>query len=116
MARTDLTVQTIAVGGLNPVTEAANVDGEMFVNTGKEFLQVINGAGAPINVTLVTGKSVDGLAVADRVVAVTNGQSRLIGPLSTDLYNQPGPTDAGKVYVDFSSVTTITVAVYRLPV
>lgn len=116
MARTDLTVQTVAVGGLVLADEAANVDGEMFINTGKEMLLVRNAAGAPINVTLVTGKTVDGLGIADRVVAVTNGTTTLIGPLSTDLYNQPSGADAGKVHVDFSSVTTIFVAVVRLPV
>lgn len=116
MPRTDVTVQTVAVGGLVLADEAANVDGERFINTGKEFLLVRNAAGAPVNVTLVTGKTVDGLAVADRVVAVANGTTALIGPLSTDLYNQPGPTDAGKVHVDFSSVTNIFVAAVRLPV
>jgi hypothetical protein len=116
MARTDLTVQTVAVGGLVLVDEAANVDGEMFINTGKEMVLVRNAAGAPINVTLVTGKTVDGLAIADRVVAVANGTTKLIGPLSPDLYNQPSGADAGKVHVDFSSITTIFVAVIRLPV
>lgn len=116
MARTDLTVQTIAVGGLVIADEAANVDGEMFLNTGKEFLFVRNAHSAPINVTLVTGKTVDGLAVADRVVAVTNATTQMIGPLSTDLYNQPSGADAGKIYVDFSVVTNLFVAVFRLPV
>lgn len=116
MARTDLTVQTVAVGGLVLVDEAANVDGEMFINTGKEMVLVRNAAGAPVNVTLVTGKTVDGLAVADRVVAVTNATTVLIGPLSTDLYNQPSGADKNKVYVDFASVTNIFVAVIRLPV
>lgn len=116
MARTDLTVQTIAVGGLVATDEAANTDGEMFINTGKEYLQVRNGHSAPITVTLVTGKTVDGLAIADRAVVVANATTQKIGPFSTDLYNQPSGSDANKVYVDFSLVTNLFVAVFRLPV
>lgn len=116
MARTDLTVQTIAVAGLVLADEAANVDGEMFINSGYEFLLVRNAHSAPITVTLITQQEVGGLAVADRAVSVTNATTKLIGPLPTGLYNVVSGADANKVYVDFSVITNIFVAAVRLPV
>lgn len=115
MARTDLTVQTIAVGGTALADEAANVDGEMFLNTGFEFLLVRNAHSASINVTLVTQQEVGGLAVADRVVAVVNATTKLIGPFPAALYNVASGADANKMYVDFSVITNIFVAAVRLP-
>jgi hypothetical protein len=80
MARSAITAQQITRTGLTETLEAANVDGNKFANDGVMFLHVVNGAGAPINVTIQTPGTVDGLAIAEQVVAVTNAQARLIGP------------------------------------
>ena len=110
-ARAELTVQQIARTGLEPAYVAAvPADGHKFQNTGREFLHVKNGAAAPINVTVQTPGLVDGLAVAELVVAVTNAEERMIGPFPTNIYNQAG----NMVYVDYSSETSVTVAVIRL--
>jgi hypothetical protein len=106
-----MTVQQIARTGLNP--SFAAVDGtnhNAFANDGRTFLYVTNAAGSPINVTIDTPGVVDGLAVGNLVVSVTNGQSRVIGPFPTNIYNQAD----GKVYVDWSSGTSITAAALRL--
>src|SRR5687767_2011294 len=111
MPRSALAVQQVERAGLTPAFTAANVDGHSSANTGKEALYVTNGSGGSINVTVVTPGTVDGLAVADRVIAVPAGQSRIIGPFPPLAYDQPG-TNA--VHVDFSAVTSVTVAALRI--
>jgi hypothetical protein len=110
MARTEVSHQQIVPTGLEQTYASAHTDGNKFSNDGHMFLHVKNGAGAPINVTIQTAALYEGLAVADVVVAVTNGEERMIGPFPVNIYNQVD----GMVYVDYSSVTTITVAVLRM--
>jgi hypothetical protein len=111
MARTALTVQQISRSGLGPAYTAANVDGHSVDNRNQKlFLHVKNGSASSINVTVVTPATVEGLAVADLVVAVPNGGERMIGPFSNRPFNQ---TD-GTIHVDFSAVTTVTVAAFKI--
>ena len=105
-----LAVQQIATSGLNPAFVAAAGGGDEFPNIGREFLEVINGGGGSINVTLVTTGTVDGEPIADRVVAVPNGERRRIGPFPTGTYNAAD----GNVDVSYSGVTSVTVGVFRL--
>lgn len=114
MPRSALITQQIAPTGLEPALEAANVDGNSIDGDAKTFLEVVNGGGAPINVTIQTPATLGGLAVADQVVAVTNGERRLIGPFPKNVYNRPSDPDAGKVYIDYSDVTSVTVGAFRL--
>jgi hypothetical protein len=78
MARTALSVQEIVRTGLDPSYEAANTDGESVANDGRTFVHVDNASGGSINVTVVHPGTVDGLAVADLVVAVPAGEDRMI--------------------------------------
>ena len=110
MARTVLAVQQVARTGLTPSFSAANVDGHNVANDGKVVLEVKNGSGAPINVTFQTPGSVDGNAIADLVVAVPAGGDKICGPFPPGIYNQAD----GTMYVDFSAVTTVTVAALRM--
>ena len=110
MARTNLAPQEIVRTGLSPTFSAADGSNQnAFDNNGQTHIHVKNGGGAPINVTIDTPGMVDGLAVSNLVVAVPNGGERIIGPFPTSVYNQPD----GKVYVDWSSATSVTVAVLR---
>lgn len=111
MPRTALTVQQISRGGLAPAYGAANVDGHSVPNTGREAIHVKNGSVSSINVTLITPGTVDGQAIGDRVVAVPAGGERFLGPFPGTVYNQPGTSD---VHVDFSAVTSVTVAAIRI--
>ena len=113
MARTDLTVLQVIQAGLNPAYTAANSvanGGNMFPNTGDAFLHVKNGSGSSINVTVDIPGLVAGMAISDLVVAVPAGGERMIGPFDPTWCNQSD----GKVYVDFSAVTTVTVAAIKL--
>lgn len=113
MARTAITIQSPVVAGIVPTYEAANADGHMFTNTGTEILHIKNGSGSSINVTLQTGLTIDGLAVADRTVAIAAGAEKMMSGLATQYYNQTSGADAGKVYIDLSAVTTVTLAVFK---
>ena len=111
MARTQLAAQTADVDGLTPVYTAANVDGH-WVLPG-DIVHVKNGGGGAITVTAVTGATKGGLAVADSPVSVPAGQERMIGGLRADVFAQESGTDAGRVYIDFSAVASVTVAAIR---
>ncbi len=105
-----LAVQIISRSGLVPTMVAAGAGGDTFPNSGNTALMVLNSSAAPINVTIVTTKTVDGLAVADRVVAVPNGTTpALIGPWPKDEYNT-----SGSVSVTYSASASVTVAAVSL--
>lgn len=110
MARATVNFQQIVRTGLEQTYAAAHADGSKFANDGRTFLHVKNGAGAPITVTVQTPGTVDGLAIADQAIVVTNAEERMIGPFPPGIYNQSD----GMVYADYSSVTTVTIAVLRL--
>ena len=111
MARTALVPQQVVRTGLTPVFSAANADGHSIANDGKVVLEVKNTSGAPINVTIQTPGSVDGLAIADLVVAIplTSGD-KIIGPFPPGIYNQAD----GTIYVDFAAAPGLTVAALRI--
>ena len=105
-----LTVQQVVRAGLEPVFVAAAGGGDEFVNTGTEYLEVVNGSGADVTVTIVTPNTVDGLAVTDRAVVVTAGERRKIGPFPTSIYNNSN----AKVNVTYSSATSVTVGLFKV--
>lgn len=107
MARTALTVQAVVDSGLEETTEAANVDGNSILGDGDTIIHVINGSGADVDVTIATGGTFHGQAVADEVVTVTAGEERFIGRFKPALYNDPS---TGLVNIDYEAVTTVTVS------
>lgn len=109
MARTTLATETIDRDGIDPTYSSANADGEEVANSGRMFIHVMNGSGASIDVTIQTPGTVDGLTISDKVVAIAAGEDAMIGPFPPAIYNRdPGETDT--VYVDFSAVTSVTIA------
>lgn len=106
-----LATQKPSTAGIAVVYTAA-AGSQDFVNTGKEFVHVKNGAGAPITVTFTAaGKDNFGITSTahDLVVTVPATDDRIIGPFLPERYN----TTAGKVAVGYSSTTTVTVAVIK---
>lgn len=110
MARTALSVQNVSVAGLTLAASAANVDGHTVPAGDCDFIIVINGSGGSINVTIPTPGTIDGEPIADRVVAVAAGASKIIGRFRSRVFAQ---TD-GTIHIDFSAVTTVTVAAFKL--
>lgn len=108
MARTRLAGQPVTPAGLAANYTAANVDGHSVATS--DIVHVRNAAASAITVTIQTPATVAGLAVADQTVSVPAGGDRFIGGFRADAYAQPSGTDAGLVWVDFSAVTSVTVA------
>lgn len=112
MPRTALAPTALPVTGipLEGALTAANVDGHALAITGRELLVVHNASAAAITVTLVTPGTVQGLDIADRAITVAAG-ARVIIPVATGIYNQPG---SGAAHVNFSAVATVAVALLRV--
>jgi hypothetical protein len=113
MVEGNLTLQSIVNTGLALATVVPTLtDGDAFQNNGNVFLVVTNGSGSSINVTLdayPTGNTTvtpDGLAVADRVVAVPAAATRYIGPFPPSIYNRPSD---GKARATCSAVTSVAI-------
>lgn len=118
MARASQTTQVVSRVGTplvmtTPVgTGAGNGD---IVDCGRNvWVEVLNGSGAPINVTVKGTYAQDGVTVADLVVAVAAGARSQIGPLFARTFGQLAGADAGRAYVEYSAVTTVTRAVAQL--
>lgn len=116
MSRTELTVTTITRTGVDSAAtlEAANADGEAVVNNGATFIEVLNTDAADCDVTVVSPRTVDGLAVADLVVTVSQNERMMIGPFPKDTFNNQSGDDAGKIYVNFEHVNNVTIAAWRM--
>ncbi|MBU0846543.1 hypothetical protein KKH23_05085 [Patescibacteria group bacterium] len=104
-----LTAQTISRSGLKAVYSVAASGGDEFANTGSEFIHVKNDDGSSHTVTIETVATVDGLAVADRDLAVPAGEDRMIGPFPTGTYNDSD----GKAQLTYDAVTSVTIAVLK---
>src|SRR5436309_13746465 len=92
---------------LGATAVAASGGGDSFVPNISTFFYVSNQGGGSINVTFVTPMTIDGLAVADRVVAVGAGVRMLIGPFDPAPYGNP-------CSVTYSGVTSVNVAAIQL--
>jgi hypothetical protein len=106
----DLTVQNIDRSGLSPSYGTCAGGGDQFLNASNTFIHVKNGDASPHTVTIVTQSTSDGLAVADRAVAIPAGEERLIGPFPSAIYDDGN----GKVQLTYDAVTSMTIAALRL--
>lgn len=119
MARVDVTTQQVTRDGLVPVVTEVTADGDV-IDVGRTVLYLVNGSGSPVNVTVLSTASQDGLDVEDLVVAVAAGTTALIGPFPKRTFGQPagavesGGDDQGRVYVDYSAQLDIDRAVVAL--
>ncbi|MFI5974800.1 hypothetical protein [Streptomyces sp. NPDC051452] len=111
MARTALTPQRFATTGLTATYATPDAAGVSLRSSGKQVLHVKNGSGSSITVTLKIGRTVEGQAVTAPAVTVAAGADKFFGPFN-DNYEQPDGKDI--VFVDFSSVTSVTVACLSL--
>jgi hypothetical protein len=107
MARTARAVAAIvSAGALNNLTAVDSANGEtMPYSSGRAFLEVLNGSGGSINVTIRSAVSVDGQPTTnnDRVVAVAAAARKRIG-LQGSAFLQAD----GNVYVDYSASASVT--------
>ena len=114
MARGTPATQDIGYDGAVVALTAAPADGDI-VAPGT-FLVVANGAGAPMNVTIKNPNTRHGLAIADRVIAVTNGTTKHI-PIPADMAQDSDAVEGpNMVLVNYSAVTTVTRGVGKVSI
>lgn len=120
ISRGIITPTQILATGIAQSLSAANGDGHKFTNTGDDFIVVANGYTDTITLTVVTGGTVSGLDIEDVDVVVAAGQTKMVGPFETGVFNQTSGSDAGKLYLNWNSAITgtiasnVTLGVYRL--
>jgi hypothetical protein len=111
-----ITVLNPSITGTLAAPVAAAAGGDTVANPrGNVYVRVINGGGSSINVTVkaqVTARPADNTfpagTLADQVVPVLNGTSRVIGPIP------PAFVDgSGNVQLTYSAVTSVTVEAWN---
>lgn len=114
MARVSLARQQLSDTGLVAAYSPAAPEGHAVENNGKVILHVKNDSEVDVTVTILSGYTVNGLKLADRIVTVPAEKSAFIGPLDPKIYNQ---TDgmAGQVAIDYSAVEGVSVAALLMP-
>lgn len=114
MPRVSLARQQLSDTGLVAAYSPAVAEGHAVENNGKVILHVKNDSEVDVTVTILSGYTVNGLKLADRVVVVPAGKSVFIGPLDPKIYNQSDGL-AGQVAIDYSSVEGVSVAALLIP-
>lgn len=111
MARDLPATQKIVPTGLAVNLTAPTANGDA-IKPGQQAVWVHNGSASSINVTAQTPQKVEGLDVAENIVAVPAGTDRLVGPFPAGTYGRPsGGADPGMVYIDYSAVASVTRAI-----
>lgn len=110
MANIAVTTQYPTANGITPAYQAPNTtDTYQVQNDGKTVLHVKKTGANPCNVTIQTPGTVDGQAIADRVVTVPAASGdKIIGPLSREAYSDT-------LNITFSEITGLTFAAIALP-
>ena len=104
-----LTVTTIDINGVVPTFVPADVLGDTYANTGREFVMVTNGSGAPITMTVVLVKTTlnTGETIEPTTITIAPGDTALAGAFSTQLYS-------ANVALTYSDVTSLTIQIFRV--
>lgn len=113
MAEVARAAQRVTPQGVEPVVfeGLSAADTQLIPNKGGDVvLRVTNGGAEATNVTIATPGTVDGNAIADLVVAVAAGKTKLIGPLDPGVYND----GKGNLAVTLSKVTSVKLEVTKV--
>ncbi len=101
-----LTALPVVRTGLADTTAAVGASGDTLTNTGKEWVEVINGNASACVVSV--GATIDGTAVVLQTVSVPASTGRKkIGPFPPHLYGTA-------VALTYSVTTTVTIGAYSL--
>lgn len=119
MARQTLTVESIGRSGLEPTVNPAHADGHAFVNNGgKSIVRIINGnATDDVTLSVACQDSREGLDRETRDILVPATETRIIGGLTSDIFEIQSGADKGKVYIDFADgdvLTDVDLEAYQL--
>lgn len=79
------------------------------------IVYVENGSGGVLTVTVKMPNPLDGQTVTDKPVAIANGAKVIFGPFTSNMKQLAGAADAGLVYLEYSTITTVTRTVIVTP-
>ena len=106
-----LIATAIASSGTASSATAASAGGDKVAPSGDRlFVEVTNGGGSSITVTIPSYATVRGQAAADRTVTVAASATKKI-PIYADLNTNPAD---GLAAITYSGVTTVTVGAFRI--
>lgn len=109
-----LATQKITRAGLVATLAAATSGGDKFTPSNRTYLEVNNGSGATITVTIETpGEAIEDVAITDLAVPVAAGARSRIGPFPGGTFADS--TDSGLCQISYSGVTSLTIAAIELP-
>lgn len=109
-----LTTQVINRAGVVITPVAAAGGGDAMSCGATMMLEVVNGGGSPITVTLAVPSGVvaaPNIAITSPVITVVNGTTRWIGPVVAQFFQDPV---TGLCTITYSAVTSVTVAAVLL--
>lgn len=114
MARDALTVTAVALTGTEPPAALAGdqSNGVKITPSGADdliWLEVENTGASPLDVTIQTYASLYGIAVADVVLEVTNGERRLFKLFPMSLFRQAD----GDIYIEVEADTDLKLWAFR---
>jgi hypothetical protein len=102
-----LTVQKTLLTGITPIYNVAAVGGDTFLNNGRTFLNIKNGGGSAITVT-IDSKALSNFGTdVDIIVSIPSGSEKIIGEFDPSRFN----SDLGIANIAYSAVASVTVAV-----
>jgi len=97
--------------GLTPAAQvAAGAGGDEFDNDGRTWVEVTNGGGGSINVTVDQVNPDSQGRVLDPVIAVGAAVTKRFGPFEKTLFDDAN----GRVKLSYSGVSSVTVGVFKL--
>lgn len=110
MARVLQTPVSATVNGVTPTLAAPNAlgAGNGDIVPPNCIVYVENSSGGVLTVTIKEPAIIDGQAVSDKAVAIASGAKVVFGPFTATQKQLPGTTDAGNVYLEYSTVTSVT--------
>src|SRR5438128_947543 len=109
-----LTTQVINRAGTVITPVAAAGGGDAMPCGAGMMLEVVNGGGSPITVTLVVPAArayEPNVAITSPAVSVTNGTTKRFGPIDAGTFMDP---TTGLCTITYSAVTSVTVAAVQL--
>ena len=105
-----LTIQACNANGLEPVYTSATVAGDSFNNSGSEVFIVKNGSASPLTLTVVSPTKCNQGFSHDLTITVDAGDEKILGKFAPSRFNDA----SGLLTVNYSAVTSVTVAVVRV--
>lgn len=100
-------VQNILLTGVVPAgLTAATLGGDDFENDSKTILEVANGAGGDLALTIKGQRTLPTGVDPTKVITVPAGETRLVGPFPAAIYSRDSD---GHVVVEYDDETSITI-------